>query len=137
LVYDNCKFNGDKTARQPDGTCVAANECAEACSGEPGTRSAILGVCSCDNALTVDEICNQKCRKDSPKTSFKSSFEIVLTYPGDNSSTEIDLTEAGKFIGALDTCRAEDGGCDIKHVEIGGDGFEGTYKVPSTIDKVI
>lgn len=60
LVFDNCKVNGQ--ARQPDGTCVDPNECAEACSGEPGTRSPILGVCSCDNSFNVDEICNQNCR---------------------------------------------------------------------------
>ena len=59
LVYDNCKINGDgKSARQPDGTCVAENECFDACSGEPGTRSQILGVCSCANALNIDDICN-------------------------------------------------------------------------------
>lgn len=79
LVFDNCKFNSEgKTARQPDGTCVGKDECAEACSGEPGTRSQVLGVCSCENYINVDDICNQNCRKTAPTVKFLSSTSIKI-----------------------------------------------------------
>ena len=59
LVFENCKHNSNNNSvRQPDGTCVAEDECAQACDGEPGLRSLVLGVCSCENALDVDVICN-------------------------------------------------------------------------------
>lgn len=78
LVFENCKFNGDQGARQPDGTCVALDDCAEACSGEPGRRSEVLGVCSCDNSISVDDICNQNCRKNAPKVTYASSYQILV-----------------------------------------------------------
>lgn len=66
----------------------------------------------------------------------KSSYEIVLTYQ-DNSTTEVNLNVAGKLEGSLDTCRAEFGECKIRSVEIGGDGFEGAYGVPTTVDNIV
>ena len=113
LVYENCKFGGGNSIRQPDGTCVGKDECAEACDGEPGQRSDILGVCSCDTAVNVDEICNQDCRKKAPKVSMKSSYEIVLTYVN-GETQEINLKQTGSVEGALEPCRAEYGECNIR-----------------------
>jgi len=136
LVFENCRFNGQAGARQPDGTCVAVDDCAEACSGEPGTRSAVLGVCSCDQTLSVDAICNQDCRRKAPSMGFKSSYQIVLTSQS-GSTLDFDLTEAGNVYGGLEKCRTDSGDCDIKTAEIGSNGFEGVYGVPRTIQNAL
>ena len=132
LVFDNCKFNGEGGTRQPDGTCVPLDDCAEACSGEPGTRSEVLGVCSCSNALSIDQICNQNCRKSAPKLSYKSSYEILITTK-DGVTAPFDLTQAGNVYGKLEQCRTPSGDCAIRSVEVAGDGFEGIYGLPRSV----
>ena len=57
-VLARCGQLGEDFARQPDGTCVKTDECSEACYGEPGVRSQILGVCTCENQKAVDDICS-------------------------------------------------------------------------------
>lgn len=55
----------------------------------------------------------------------------------DGVETQIDLTEAGNVYGKLEKCRTETGLCEIKSVEIAGEGFEGTYGVPKAIENVL
>lgn len=137
LVYENCKANGGG-ARGPDGSCVSANECDDACNGEPGTRSEVLGVCSCSNQVDVDEICNQNCRKSAPIVIFNSALSIKLTNPKDGSEEIVDLTEVGTVVGQIDKCRAEADDCTVKSVSVAGsDGFEGTYGVPRSVENLL
>ena len=73
------------------------NECSEACYGEPGVRSQILGVCSCENAKNVDEICNQNCRDSAPKITYYNSTAVYVQW---KNGTEIlyRLNNAGYVI---------------------------------------
>jgi len=85
--------------------------------------------------LSVDEICNQACRKAAPKITFKSSFEITLSTAA--GSTQLPLNQAGNFYGKLEKCRSESNDCAIKTADIGSQGFEGNYNLPSTITKAL
>ena len=129
-VLARCGTLGEDFARQPDGTCVRTDECSEACYGEPGVRSQILGVCSCENARNVDDICNQNCRDNAPMLSYTTSTSIYVSWKND-TYINYNLNNAGDVIpGSI--CQD---GCDYRTVEMSSTGgFSGTYDPPSNFD---
>ena len=60
IVFDRCTNfgNGTDFVRTPDGTCKRYDDCANSCGGEPGIRSSVTGICTCNNEQSVDVTCN-------------------------------------------------------------------------------
>jgi hypothetical protein len=70
LVLDRCDADG--VVRSPTGECKDLTDCTAECAPGDGIRDKILGVCTCANTPTTDEICNQDCRANAPKIGMKS-----------------------------------------------------------------
>jgi hypothetical protein len=95
IVYDRCEANNE--TRSASGTCVAIDNCTSACNGGTGTRSTTLGICTCDNTLPVDTVCNQNCRTTATTMTVTSGSTVNLT-TGNTTST-LDLTQLGDVYG--------------------------------------
>jgi hypothetical protein len=133
LVFDRCASAEQNQTRAPDGTCVDVTDCDEACPVGGGVRSAVLGVCTCNNDFGVDATCNQACRKSSPTVSFTSATSATVVEKDENgniiSETEIDLVTDSQMdvIGEAAPGRAVSAGMGA------GGTFEGSYGAPSAL----
>lgn len=92
-----------------------------------------MGVCSCNGDLGVDSICNQKCRKASPQTTFLSATQIQVT-DSDGKSTIKDLRAVGDVYGAPTCSNGAGSGCTVRAAQQDASGaFVGSYSPPSSL----
>ena len=130
LVFDRCEIQGSKDiTRDPDGNCVAVDDCSTYCGGEPGVRSKVLGVCTCSNAKVVDSICNQDCRDNADQVTYSDSHSVTMT-DKNGDSREVDLNDYADVFGET-SCRNPP--CKMVTAEIDNDGFKGVYGPPSIV----
>lgn len=81
------------------GECRDPTDCASECNGGSGTRSAALGVCSCDSYDVKDNICDSECVSEQTQVRFTSSMASIVAADGTVTS-EVPLSalsEMGVF----------------------------------------
>jgi len=123
LVYARC--SGANLTRGPDGRCVDLNDCSSACDSQGGVRSDVVGVCTCNNDLGVDNICNPNCRK----TASHFSFENGITIQAGDDTVTADITVIGKT-----TCGGTSTDCSVVGAQQDPSGsFKGGYGTPPVI----
>ena len=128
LVYDRC--DATNQTRDAAGNCVFVTDCASQCNGGTGLRSSVLGICTCDDKVNVDVICNQNCRSSASKLTLNADGTLTLIKNG--NSTVLELSSLGDVYGSTSCSTAN---CSIKSTEMGSDsGFYGTYGASSLIE---
>lgn len=61
-------------------------------------RSEVVGVCTCNQDLGVDNVCNQGCRKSAPQLTLVSGTTVLVTDPSGATKLQ-DLTQVGDVYG--------------------------------------
>jgi len=115
LVYDRCE--GTNMTRNADGKCVDIQNCTRACNGRPGIRSESLGICTCEDTVPVDAICNQNCRNNADKLVQTGATSVQLV-DSEGNTVDVSLSEAGGTVVGEFTCS----GCDIYSTEVAANG---------------
>lgn len=113
------------------------NDCSDACGEDGGTRSDIVGVCTCNTDLGVDNVCNQDCRKKSPTLSFKPGNKVEVYDPVTGETENKDLKDVTKDVlggPGNDGATCPSGNCNVRSGGQDAEGkFQGGYSPPPVI----
>lgn len=89
-------------------------------------RSKVVGVCTCNQDLGVDNVCNQGCRKSAPQLSLVSGTTVRVTDPSGATKLQ-DLTQVGDVYGdpacgagGREDCTVRSAGQDASGAFLGG-----------------
>lgn len=72
------------------GNCQDPTDCKKQCNGGNGTLQSGLGICQCDNAQNVDDICNAQCRAQQKKVTFNSDGSMAVYDPVTKTTTNVN-----------------------------------------------
>lgn len=72
-IYERCSGTQETDLY---GNCKSSDDCKKECNGGSGKIQSGLGVCQCDSAVNVDDICNEACRAATKKVSYTSDGKL-------------------------------------------------------------
>eukprot|EP00767_Chilomastix_cuspidata_P000870 gnl/Chilomastix_cuspidata/1248.p1 GENE.gnl/Chilomastix_cuspidata/1248~~gnl/Chilomastix_cuspidata/1248.p1 ORF type:complete len:6697 (-),score=752.02 gnl/Chilomastix_cuspidata/1248:22-17397(-) len=136
-VYSQCTNGRDSL-----GHCIIVDDsgnadvCEKRCVSGTGVHS--NGICTCEDAQDIDNVCDSICRANSPKLSLTPSSAGVLQIElSDGSVVEIDSSESASLVGS--TSCTYGGNCEVSMLKLDSTGFFGVLDfdyttLQSTID---
>ena len=72
------------------GECKNKTDCFAQCGG-PGKIQGGLGICQCDNAQSLDDICNDQCRQNAQQVSFTADGKMQVYDPVTKITRNVSL----------------------------------------------
>ena len=125
IVYSICSAS---EIRDFSGKCVDSTTYCNSMCQNGGTISIATGTCQCNNISSLNEICDENCRKEVPYLACGDSGEIVLKNPVTLLSTPVDPSTLGTF-NTID-CSFKD--TKIVSLSTSSGSFSGLFGVPDT-----
>ena len=128
VVLENC---ADGQVRDALGNCRDKNSCEDECQGGSGERSPDLGLCLCDETPSIQDVCDENCRTQTPTVTLTSDGIFRVSDPNYYKDQDVDFQSTPGYTGRV-YCY-EDKSCKVSTIEFDADGsFTSNYE-PSLV----
>ena len=114
------------TIRGHDGQCVSSTDCSSSCEGGKGERSAQLGVCTCFNSASIDDVCDEQCQSETPKVQLAADGTVTVKDPVSGSEEKVDFQSTPGFTGKPKCLNGLN--CEVKSVQMASGVFQSDFK---------
>ena len=112
--------------RSQSGLCVSKTDCSKECQGGKGERSP-LGICTCYNTASIDDVCDETCRASTPSVKLTSSGNFEVTDPTTGTTTNYDFQSSVGYTGKAYCFSGYN--CVVKTTQLSAGGnFESDYQ---------
>lgn len=113
--------------RAHNGSCVTEGQCSNSCQGGKGKRSTDLGICTCYDSASIDDVCDSSCQESTPTVKLSSSGMMVVTDPVTGKSSNVDFQSTQGYTGKP---KCFDGyNCAVKTIDMTSSGsFASDYQ---------